>query len=344
MSVRKNKKWTTEEIKDVIDMRDKGMSFNELGKKYNKHPTTMGNLYKYYTRKKVKNPTIKKFKGFNGTRVQWRNPTRIDGFDKKRRQQHPIYLLWRDIMRRCYDENSGGYYNYGARGIRVSPRWQDYDNFYDDVNPRPEGTSLDRVNTYGDYSEDNWRWATIKEQNRNKRNNAYVKMENKIVTLAEAREKTGISESLIRYREKLKGKWNFPVREKNTELDIEKIIEMKKQGMGYRKIAKELGVSATTIKNRLIESGNYVYQEPIRYEVDEEKLIEMRRSGMKIREIAEETGISINVVYKTIRHIRKKDITKEIINLKKKGLSVKQISKEAGISVGAVYYRIRTQT
>ena len=80
-----------------------------------------------------------------------------------------IYETWRSMHRRCNDPNDKAYKYYGARGIYVDKRWQDFETFYRDMGPRPEGLTLDRRNNDGPYSPENCRWTDWSTQNLNRR-------------------------------------------------------------------------------------------------------------------------------------------------------------------------------
>jgi hypothetical protein len=75
---------------------------------------------------------------------------------------------------RCLNPNDAGYVNYGAIGIEVCERWNIFQNFYDDMGERPEGCSLDRVDSGKGYDPGNCRWASSRQQNRNRRNNIWT--------------------------------------------------------------------------------------------------------------------------------------------------------------------------
>lgn len=80
---------------------------------------------------------------------------------------------WRGMMNRCYDSKDKRYPYYGGRGIKVCDKWHNFENFYEDMGDKPEGLTLERVNTNGDYEPSNCKWATWKEQHQNQRARGY---------------------------------------------------------------------------------------------------------------------------------------------------------------------------
>jgi len=83
----------------------------------------------------------------------------------------PEWRSWSAMHTRCSNGNIHDYDRYGGRGIQVCSRWKDFANFYQDMGPRPDGHTLDRIDVNGDYYPENCRWATTKQQGRNKRTN-----------------------------------------------------------------------------------------------------------------------------------------------------------------------------
>ncbi len=80
----------------------------------------------------------------------------------------PIYKTWVNMRQRCYDDKNKAYRYYGGRGISVCSRWFKFENFLADMGPKPEGLTIDRINSEGHYMPSNCRWATRQQQSANR--------------------------------------------------------------------------------------------------------------------------------------------------------------------------------
>lgn len=119
----------------------------------------------------------------------------------------PLYDLWQSMRQRCH--GGRGRKRYKERGIIVCDRWRFGENgltgfecFLSDMGksrPSPKHT-LDRIDNNGNYEPGNCRWATMKEQQRNRCNNRRVTFRGREMTLGEAFEKSGLNPSTAKTR------------------------------------------------------------------------------------------------------------------------------------------------
>jgi hypothetical protein len=109
----------------------------------------------------------------------------------------PEFDIYRAMVDRCARHPS-----YRKRGIRVWQEWlDDPRKFVEYVGNRPSHMhSLDRIDNDGHYEPGNVRWATWREQSRNKANNAWLEVGGRRMVLADWAAETGLDPTLIAHR------------------------------------------------------------------------------------------------------------------------------------------------
>lgn len=116
----------------------------------------------------------------------------IRGDGPTRLPADPTYRSYHAMKSRCLNPNHSRYSDYGGRGIKICERWLDFENFLEDMGHRPDGCSIGRNNNDKDYSLDNCRWETNKDQARNKSTTLWVEIHGETISLAEAVEEFSV--------------------------------------------------------------------------------------------------------------------------------------------------------
>lgn len=109
------------------------------------------------------------------------------------------YQTWDAMIQRCTNKNNKAYSNYGGRGVIVCDRWRySYENFINDMGRRPSsGHSLERINNELGYNPTNCKWATRKDQARNRRSNRILEHSGRKMVMQDWAIELGISETTI---------------------------------------------------------------------------------------------------------------------------------------------------
>jgi hypothetical protein len=125
---------------------------------------------------------ISKIHGYHGTRV---------------------YICYKSMMERCCNPNNRAYKNYGGRGIKICDEWMHNPKAFIDWalnNGYKDNLTIERINVNGNYEPSNCKWATIKQQNNNRRSNKFITINNETKTLQEWADYVGILSSTINRR------------------------------------------------------------------------------------------------------------------------------------------------
>lgn len=111
---------------------------------------------------------------------------------KNTRKYLPGYQSWANMKTRCTNKKHCHYKTYGGSGITFDPAWDTFEKFIEDMGPPPGPLyTLDRIDTAGNYEKSNCRWATKKEQTRNRRNTKKISYFGEELPIAELAERHG---------------------------------------------------------------------------------------------------------------------------------------------------------
>ena len=120
-----------------------------------------------------------------------KNFTKHGASSKKER----LYVIWKNMKSRCFNSSNPSYDRYGGRGITVCEDWKNnYISFRDWAinNGYKDDLTIDRIDNNGNYEPTNCRWATIKEQSRNRNTNVFVEYNGKIFVVKDFAKIIGI--------------------------------------------------------------------------------------------------------------------------------------------------------
>ena len=111
------------------------------------------------------------------------------------------YEAWGNMRSRCNNPKHERYKDYGGRGITICDRWNKFENFADDLGPRPSADhSLDRIDPNGNYTPENCKWSTPPEQGRNRRRTVFVDYKGKREKMADLIAQSGLKDSVVWHR------------------------------------------------------------------------------------------------------------------------------------------------
>lgn len=201
--------------------------------------------------------------------------------DGRRGHHTRLFNIWQGMRQRCNNPNDQAYKNYGERGIKVCPEWDNIDTGYITfkewalANGYVDNLTIDRIDIDFGYFPENCRWVDYKLQENNRRNNHYVQIGRYIFSVAIWINIIGIKQRTVSNR-RTTLKWNIidslltvPNQPKGTyfcdinvtpEYEIyNKYEEFLKKGIAYE-FNEDSGIRITEIEVPMIDISQELHK------------------------------------------------------------------------------------
>lgn len=215
--------------------------------------------------------------------------------DDKEYIKKRIHRRWKAMKERCSNKNRKDFCHYGGRGIKVCDEWiHNFQNFYNwaianGFNPE---LTLDRIDVNKDYSPDNCRWISQKEQCINTRLNSGITYLGKTQSLADWAKEYGINRTTLEVRIKFQGS------------PIDKALLSKEEYKKYRatlsnkqpyklqwggkewtikELSKEYNLDYTTLSVRLKQNNMVVSEEILLQPKKYKEIIKLKREKQLLK-------------------------------------------------------------
>lgn len=120
--------------------------------------------------------------------------------EKERKRLKSIY---NGMRLRCYNENSVNYKYYGGKGVAICDEWLlSFENFFDWAinNGYNENLTIDRIDSEKEYSPDNCKWSTKKEQAYNRSISVKLTLNGRTMYMTEWAEELEIDKKILSWR------------------------------------------------------------------------------------------------------------------------------------------------
>ena len=82
--------------------------------------------------------------------------------------------------------------NHKKAYTNIEFRFESFEQWFAELGPRPDGMTVDRIDNTGHYEPGNVRWATMAEQNRNRRSNIMIEYNGQLMCMTDAAKASGI--------------------------------------------------------------------------------------------------------------------------------------------------------
>lgn len=198
-----------------------------------------------------------------------------------RQENKSLYWAWKAIKQRCSNPKCRAYKNYGARGITFCKEWDKFEGFYEWAvsSGYEKGKDIDRIDNDGNYTPDNCRWATRRENVNNRRSTIRLTVNGETKSASEWEEYAGLTNGVVGSWHYVHGKEYAEGRIKDAlengykpknysyghtkavrHIDSGKVFDSVRDAAQYFDIPKSTLAGALCYRNGITSKGRFVYE------------------------------------------------------------------------------------
>lgn len=219
------------------------------------------------------------------------------------------YKAWQGMIQRCTNVKCHKYSRYGGRGITVCDSWlASFENFLSDIGKVPSSShSLDRIDNNGNYEPTNCRWATAKQQARNRQNTLMISGQSLIGYCEEHDINYHTVMTRIRRGASIEKAVGIPIY-KNISKGAQHLFDIIKEIFPHQKIVREYNVAdrgslfldffLPALKLAFEYDGEFHFEYNEHFHGSRENFVKAKRRDAEKDQRCEEEGITlIRVAY-----------------------------------------------
>lgn len=211
------------------------------------------------------------------------------------------------MKQRCSNSNNTNYKNYGGRGISICDEWRSSFKAFEEwalSNGYEDNLTIDRIDVNGNYCPDNCRWITIRQQQRNKRQNIFVTMDGETLCMAEWEERYNIAHKMV-WKRMLKGMTFEEAVKTPNPGKYNHIITCNGETHHLAEWSRITGIKENALRARL-KSGNFTIEQAINESANSRYnrniSVEYNGETKSLREWSEVLGISYRTLTLRLFH------------------------------------------
>lgn len=194
-----------------------------------------------------------------------------------------FHRIYRKMRERCSDKNHKYFCNYGGSGIKLF--WKTFDQFKKDMYKSyqyhvkkygEKETTIDRINSNGNYCKENCRWSTYKVQQRNRTNNRIIIYNGKSGCLSKIAEENNLDQKFLLSRI---NRWNDVKKSIEQPKKKSRLIIYNNNHYTVKELSKIVNIIPETLRYRI---DNWGIKKAIKEKVGKyERIIQPSRKNSK---------------------------------------------------------------